>query len=200
MKLPFSWEDWQRWTAEWRSRRDLRALFDFLNGKSVAIVGNATSLLEHEHGSLIDEHEIVTRMNMGFPINPVAQGTRFDLWCFSSFRATRLAPPGFVAPRSVWMSPKFREQTDHGVDCYFYPVSHWRTLHRRFGARPSVGAMTIDLVSHAAPRQVTIIGFDFNRTKTYYETRELASPHDFAAEGRYVMELVKQRSWRFVAT
>jgi hypothetical protein len=32
-------------------------------------------------------------------------------------------------------------------------------------------------------RQVTVIGFDFNRSKTFYETRTLPSPHDFAAEG-----------------
>jgi Glycosyltransferase family 29 (sialyltransferase) len=199
MRLPFG-RDWQRWIAERRSRRDLQALLDFLDGKSIAIVGNATSLLDHQYGALIDEHEIVTRMNMGFPINPAAQGTRCDLWCFSNYRATLLAPRGFVAPRSVWMSPRFRDGTDHGVDCFFYPISYWRGLHDRFGARPSVGAMTIDLVSRSNPRQVTIIGFDFNRSKTFYEKRELASPHDFAAEARHVMDLVARRSWRFVAT
>lgn len=199
MRLPFGWH-WQRWMAERRSLRDLQALLGFLDGKSIAIVGNATSLLDHQYGALIDEHEIVTRMNMGFPINPAAQGTRCDLWCFSNFRATLLAPRGFVAPRSVWMSPKFRDQADHGVDCYFYPVSFWRKLNRQLGARPSVGAMTIDLVSRAKPRQVTIIGFDFNRSKTFYENRTQPSPHDFAAEARYVMDLVARRSWRFVAT
>jgi Glycosyltransferase family 29 (sialyltransferase) len=200
MRLAFGREAWQRWIAERRSRRELQALLDSLDGKSIAIVGNATSLLSYQYGSLIDEHEIVTRMNMGFPVDPAAQGTRFDLWCFSSYRATLQAPKGFVAPRSVWMSPKFRDRTDHGVGCYFYPMSYWRKLHHRFGARPSVGAMTIDLVSRSNPRQVTIIGFDFNRSKTFYEKRELASPHDFGAEERYVTELVARRSWRFVTT
>lgn len=196
MRLPFVW-DWQDWVAK---RRDLRALLNFLDGKSIAIVGNATSLLDHQYGGLIDEHEIVTRMNMGFPINPAAQGTRCDLWCFSSYRATRRSPQDFVAPRSVWMSPKYRDQPDHGLDCHFYPISYWRKLHRRLGARPSVGAMTIDLVSHAKPRRVTIIGFDFNRSKSFYENRTVPGPHDFAAEQRYVMDLVKERAWRFVAT
>jgi hypothetical protein len=189
----------RRWIAERRSRRALGALLASLDGKSVAIVGNATSLLAHEHGALIDGHDVVVRMNMGFPVDPAAQGTRFDLWCFSNYRATLQAPKGFVAPRSVWMSPKFRDWQG-GIEYCFYPMAYWRALRDRLGARPSVGAMTIDLVARASPRQVTIIGFDFNRSKTFYETRTLPSPHDFAAEERYVTDLIARRSWRFVAT
>lgn len=200
MKIPFGWKSWQRWITERRSRRDLQELLAFLAGKSIAIVGNATSLLDHQYGPLIDEHDIVTRMNMGFPINPAAQGTRCDLWCYSSFRVPRLAPKDFAAPRSVWMSPKFRDRPDYRLDCYFYPLSYWRRLRQRLGARPSVGAMTIDLISRSSPREVTIIGFDFNRSKTFYENRIQPSPHDFGSEERYIMELVKTRSWRFVAT
>ena len=98
------------------------------------------------------------------------------------------------------MSPKFRDQADRGTACCFYPVSYWRMLRRQLGARPSVGAMTIDLVARANPRQVTIIGFDFNRSKTVYETRTLPSPHDFTAEERHVIDLIARRSWRFVPT
>ena len=190
----------RRWLADGRTRRDLRALLASLDGRSVAIVGNATSLLAHRHGALIDGHDIVVRMNMGFPVDLAAQGTRFDLWCFSNYRATLQAPDGFAAPRSVWMSPKFRDRQGGGVDCCFYPLSYWQALHDKLGARPSVGAMTIDLVSRADPREVMIIGFDFNRSKTFYETRTLPSPHDFMAEERYVTDLIARRSWRFVAT
>ncbi|MBA4100013.1 MAG: hypothetical protein C0484_24975 [Rhodospirillum sp.] len=197
--MKFGLASLRRWIAERRSRRALRELLASLDGKSVAIVGNATSLLAHRHGALIDGHDVVVRMNMGFPVDAAAQGTRFDLWCFSNYRATLQAPDGFVAPRSVWMSPKFRDWQG-GIDCCFYPIADWRALRDRLGARPSVGAMTIDLVSRASPRQVTVIGFDFNRSKTFYETRTLPSPHDFAAEERYVTDLIARRSWRFVAT
>ena len=194
------WGSLRRWLAERRSRRELPALLASLDGRSVAIVGNAASLLSHRHGALIDGHDVVVRMNMGFPVDPAAQGTRFDLWCFSNDRATLQAPQGFVAPRAVWMSPKFRDRRAGTVDCCFYPIADWQALHDRLGARPSVGAMTVDLVSRASPRQVTVIGFDFNRSKTFYETRTLPSPHDFAAEERYITDLIARRSWRFVAT
>ena len=200
MRRKLGWAPVRRWIAARRSSRELCALLASLDGRSVAIVGNATSLLAHRHGALIDGHDIVVRMNMGFPVDPAAQGTRFDLWCFSNYRATLQAPDGFVAPRSVWMSPKLRDWRGGGVDCCFYPLPYWEALHDKLGARPSVGAMTIDLVSRAAPREVTIIGFDFNRSKTFYETRTLPSPHDVAAEERYVTDLIARRSWRFVAT
>jgi hypothetical protein len=190
----------ERWLADRRARRALVPVLALLEDRRVAIVGNAASLLHHSHGALIDQHDLVVRMNLGFPVNPAAQGRRFDLWCFSHHRVLRQTPPGFVAPTSVWMSPKFRDQADRGTACRFYPMSYWRMLRRQLGARPSVGAMTIDLVARASPRQVTIIGFDFNRSKTFYEIRTLASPHDFAAEERYVTDLIARRSWRFVAT
>ena len=191
----------KRWLADRRARRELAPVLALLEGQRVAIVGNAASLLRHSHGELIDQHDLVVRMNLGLPVNPAAQGRRFDLWCFSHHRVLRQAPPGFVAPSaSVWMSPKFRDQADRGIACHFYPMSYWRALRGQLGARPSVGAMTIDLVSRAKPREVTIIGFDFNRSKTFYETRTLPSPHDFATEERYVTDLIARRSWRFVAT
>jgi hypothetical protein len=200
MKLSLAPVRLRRWIVDRRERRGLQPLLDSLAGKSVAIVGNATSLLSHQHGALIDGHDIVARMNMGFPIDPAAQGTRFDLWCFSNYRATRQVPEGFVPPPAVWMSPRFRDIPADVGKCYFYPDSYWRRLRRLFGARPSVGVMTIDLVCHASPRQVTVIGFDFNRTKSFYENRTEPSPHDFVAEARYVTDLVAQRSWRFVTT
>jgi hypothetical protein len=197
MRLPFR-RNWQRWIADRRARRDLEALLEFLDGKSVAIVGNANSLLSHQYGSLIDEHEVVVRMNRGFPVNPEAQGTRFDLWCFSGPRVALERPKGFVVPRSVWMWHNRMKKEKVGLDCLVYPRSYWRALHDQLGARPSVGALTIDLISRAAPRKVTVIGFDFKRTKSVYQRYNHIGPHDFSAEARYVMEIVNQRSWRFV--
>jgi hypothetical protein len=199
MRFPFG-RNVRRWIADRGSRHAVQPLLEFLDGKSVAIVGNAASLMDHSHGAFIDEHEVVTRMNMGFPIHPEAQGHRFDLWCFSHFRVLHYAPEGFLMPRLVWMSPTFRDKADHGIDCYFYPLADWRALRDRLGSRPSVGAMTIDLVSRSAPRQVTILGFDFKRTDTFYDKGGPPGPHNFAAEARYIADLAARRSWQFVVT
>lgn len=205
MKVPYVWRVAQDWAEERRARKALKPLLQFLNGKSIAIVGNATSLLSHSYGPLIDGHEVVTRMNKGFPISPVAQGRRFDLWGFSNYRILAKTPKNLVCPRLIWMSPTYRERADRELssrqaECFFYPLKDWSALHERLGARPSVGAMTIDLISRSKPRQVTIIGFDFNRTKSFYENRTTPSPHDFATESRYVLGMVERLSWRFIAT
>jgi hypothetical protein len=192
---------WQRWIAERRSHRELNVLLAFLNGKSIAIVGNATSLLSHQYGPLIDGHEVVVRMNRGFPVNTAAQGTRFDLWCFSGSRAALHTPKGFTAPpRAVWMWHKRMRKELLGFDCIFYPRAYWQRLNDRLGARPSIGALTIDLVARATPREVTVIGFDFKRTGTFYQGFNHIGPHDFSAEARYVMDMVEKKGWRFVAT
>jgi hypothetical protein len=198
--IRFGFGYWRRWIAERRARLALRGLLDILDGKSIAIVGNAASLLSDQYGFLIDEHDIVVRMNRGFPVDAASQGTRFDLWCFSGFRAALNPPKGFVPPRSVWMSHRRMKKGRVGHDCIFYPRSYWRALRDRLGARPSIGALAVDLIARATPREVTVIGFDFKRTGTFYQDVNHIGPHDFAAEERYIMEVVQERSWRFVAT
>ena len=133
MRLPFSWAYWQRRIAERRERRELQALLDSLDGRSIAIVGNAISLLSHQYGSLIDGHEVVVRMNRGFPVNPAAQGVRFDLWCFSGPRVALERPKAFVAPPSVWMwhNRMKKEKVGPDFDCLLYP--------RPTGARCTIG-------------------------------------------------------------
>ncbi|SDQ20481.1 glycosyltransferase family 29 protein [Pseudovibrio sp. Tun.PSC04-5.I4] len=40
----------------------------FLDGKRIALVGNASSLLDSCHGEEIDRHDIVIRLNLGYPL------------------------------------------------------------------------------------------------------------------------------------
>ncbi|HWA47895.1 MAG TPA: glycosyltransferase family 29 protein [Dongiaceae bacterium] len=176
----------------------MQRLLDHLADRSVAIVGNATSLLAHAWGDIIDEHDVVVRMNRGIPVDPRAQGRKFDVCCFSTLRdhgaVLRQAAPTFA----VWMSPKFREEYDGSIDVCFYPLQFWQALHDKLNARPSVGAMTVDLVSRSAARAVTVIGFDFKRSGTFYAAGQHIGPHDYAAESRYVLDACAAKGWRFV--
>ena len=47
--------------------------------KSIAIVGNASSLLDHSFGQEIDSYDVIIRLNKGFIRNPESQGTRTDI-------------------------------------------------------------------------------------------------------------------------
>jgi hypothetical protein len=175
-------------------------LMAYLDGKSVAIVGNASSLLHHDCGAAIDGHDVVVRMNKGIPVNPAAQGRRWDICCFSTMPEIGDLLQK-ISPRfAVWMSPRARRKYERAPKLCFYPLDHWQALHDRLGQRPSVGAMTIDLVSRSAARTASVYGFDFKASGTFYTPDQHIGPHDYRAESRYVLDLSAQRSWRFVDT
>lgn len=173
---------------------------DYLAGKSVAIVGNASSLLSHAYGDLIDGHDVVVRMNRGVPFDPVAQGHKRDIWCFSTIPeigdALERASPRFA----IWMSPRARQHYQDAQGISFYPVDWWKSLRDALGARPSVGAMTVDLISRSAACAVSVLGFDFKASGTFYTAQQHVGPHDYRAESRYVLGMIEERSWRFVET
>lgn len=72
-----------------------------LHGKSVAVVGNGSSLFMDVKGVEIDSHDVVIRFGKGVPddFNAPHVGRRTDMWCFTSFRAD---PRAFRK-----MNPKF---------------------------------------------------------------------------------------------
>lgn len=204
MANPISWTRIKAWFTGASANPPIdaryRLLMDDLRGKSIAIVGNSQSLLLDTHGQDIDSHDIVVRMNMGFPSDPVAQGRRFDVWCFSTIGMARQATSLPPAKHAVWMSPKSRDEFDGSVPCCFYPLECWDALQAHLGSRPSVGAMTIDLVSRAVPGAVSIFGFDFKRTETFYNKSTAVGPHDYQAEERYAMDNTQRPGWRFIAS
>lgn len=55
---------------------------DIVNGKSVALVGNAASLLDQGKAAEIDAHDIVIRINMGLPevLGATRVGRKTDIW------------------------------------------------------------------------------------------------------------------------
>lgn len=179
---------------------DLAEVMAYLAGRSVAVVGNASSLLSHAYGDFIDGHDVVVRMNRGIPIDAIAQGCSLDICCFSTIPEIgdilERASPRFA----IWMSPRARRRYWGTPGVRFYALDHWQALRSRLGARPSVGALAIDLISRSAARTASILGFDFKASGTFYAAQQHLGPHDYRAESRYILGLVKERSWCFVDT
>jgi hypothetical protein len=74
------WLSWKRIEAAAAALLD--ALKQDLQGRSVAVVDNSAKQLAGLQGAPIDSHDVVVRMNNGFPIAPAAQGSRFGVWCY----------------------------------------------------------------------------------------------------------------------
>ena len=174
-------------------------LLMYLQGKRVALVGNAASILAQDYGGEIEDHDIVVRMNRGLPARAQSQGVRTDVLAFSVFPWVAGVYPKFNAKWSVWMSPRFRDTIDETFppEITFYDLSLWESLRARLGARPSVGAMALDFLSHASPARVSIFGFDFKTSGTFYEQHQHVGPHDYSAERAYCEEMTGANGWTF---
>lgn len=173
-----------------------------VSGRTVAVVGNASSLLALDHGGAIDAHALVVRMNRGLPMAPASQGRRTSILAFSTFAKVADIIPAFDADHLVWMSPKRRDEAAAlgalSAGVRFYDLSRWRRLSDRLGARPSVGAMVLDLMDQHAPGKVTIYGFDFKQSPTFYTPKDHIGPHDYRAEKLFCEALVSLRGWSLV--
>ena len=167
----------------------------------VALVGNAISLRDRPYGPDIDGHDVVIRINQGafVPLFPESTGVKTDaifitlngraiekLWMWARCKRK--------AKTVVAMSPKKRKAL--GIDLStlipVYPEQWHRELHERLGARPSTGAMAVDLLIRSVdnPSSISVYGFDFWGSPTTYSGVAQAAPHDPRAEEDFVVAAV----------
>lgn len=163
-----------------------------LEGKAVALIGNARSLAEGRQGAAIDAADLVIRINRAPMPAPESHGTRTD-WLALAVRLpdadrTRLSPS-----RILWMSPKRKRldwQTATSPGFYLHPLEDYRALKDRLAAPPTTGAMMIDLLLRAPLSSLTLHGFDFFASASLSGHRTADQvPHDFNAEAAWVEDL-----------
>lgn len=176
-------------------------LQSFLSGKSVAIIGNANSIFNDALGAEIDTHDVVIRINYGYIKDPVAQGSKTTIWAGSVALNEREVQEHFAPAYAMWMTPKRRSLPDYSPTfrrkLYMHPLEIWEILQKELAplgdgqARPTTGAMVVNfVVKHCSPSRVRLYGFDFFKTKTFYEKRlPKNKPHDFHAEEVWVEKL-----------
>jgi hypothetical protein len=168
---------------------------------SVALVGNATSLLASTFGPQIDSHDCVIRINQGafVPLGAATTGVRTDvlfmtLSGYAWEKAWMYGRGRRKAAMVVAMSPKNR--TVFGIDMAklvpSYPVEWHRELSETLGGRPSTGAMAVDLLRRTVSdiESVHLFGFDFWATPTTYTGTSNPSHHDPAAEEKWVKQVL----------
>lgn len=174
------------------------ALFDMLRGKSVAVVGNARSLLEKDFGPSIDAFDVVIRCNAA-PIPNVRSHGQKTTAIATSIELEKQIMSEKGASHLLWMSPPRNALPGWMLkwpDFFLYPKeNHRRLIERIGGGRPTTGLMVVDLLSCSPCRQVALYGFDFFKSQSLSSdrTRE-AAPHQFDAEEDYINELIRSDS------
>ena len=185
--------DLRLWTRPPLSQASLLAQLD---GKTVAIVGNAYSLSEKSFGAEIDSHDVVIRFNgAGIP-DVRSHGRRAD-WMATGIPFTPEMARAYGVKAVLWMSPNRKNlppwMSRRAIaDFYVHRPQESDRLAAELGvSRPSSGAMIIDLVlRNQRVKAVSLYGFDFFATLSYSGGHTAATaPHDFAKERRFVEAL-----------
>lgn len=159
-----------------------------IDGKSVALVGNAQALLSAGAGAAIDGHEFIMRFNAGYVSRPQHQGSRTDLvGVSSSMRPEHVAEGHHGAP--VFFLSVNRDRMRSGYlrsieALTIMPIGRFRALKDALGAKPSSGILALSVMRGFAPRSITLFGFDWKKTPTFYNTR--IGVHDWAAEAALI--------------
>lgn len=175
----------------------------YLSGKTVAVVGNASSALQAKNGDEIDAHDVVLRLNAGVPLpeQKRAIGSRTDVLSVGNLAVLkdsmhRLRTP----PDQVWFGkPSFsalgRREWPRLVKIAHYPI--WRIPSERMeglkdeiGAWPSGGLVAAFIVLEHAD-VIHLYGFDCFSSPTWWHTDRPAAkiPGPFRHEGE------KEREW-----
>ncbi|HCL67669.1 MAG TPA: hypothetical protein DIC56_23100 [Rhizobium sp.] len=174
-----------------------RLLSHLLDGKSVALVGNAVSLRDRAFGAAIDANDIVIRCNRAPIITTRSHGTRTD-WIATSIDIPEDVPRERGARLILWMSPKLKRLPSwlfHWPQVFMNSRAGNQRLAEHLGSRPSTGAMVIDLLVRSNCRSVELYGFDFfsGLSLSGVHTRE-TTPHDFGSEEVWVQQLLEMDS------
>lgn len=166
------------------------------NAKSVCLVGNASGIIDSQHGKLIDASDIVIRMNRGFPKKTTAQGSKTNILALSCKIKESDYEKLYGAPPIIWMTPKRTSipQWLSPFGLHYYPHAYWEALYKKLkNNRPSTGVMVVDLIcNYIKPDKLRLIGFDFKKTDTLFEKKTHLGPHNWALEREYVLDLIHQ--------
>jgi len=184
----------------------------YIQGKRVALVGNAASLFGTQYGSEIDDHEVVIRINTPAiffqDLTPRhSHGTRIHVWAFWDYlryttsdhrnKPDRLLEALWNSDRynilDLNMTNKKNEGFKWNENEFFFEVK--QNMLRETG-NPSAGLCVMYLLNECNPQVVNVYGFDFKRTPTFsnptYDVDENRFDsffrHDYQFEEQYAKQ------------
>lgn len=171
----------------------------FVEGKTVAVVGNAESLFQYSYGKQIDAHDIVVRINkpaIFYDDRPCIEshGEKLDLWVFWDYgHFKNKVDPAKLPPRlneffnhgdykifstNMKMTRQWFLWGDPGEPIWEY--SRYKLIEenilkytdKKTRRNPSTGLLFLLTLKHFNPSKVDVYGFDFKRTQTFGEEEQ----------------------------
>ena len=164
---------------------------EVLNGKSVAIIGNAQSLFKYKLGREIDLHDVVIRINRSASLCFVSKyktihtthGTKTSIWAFSFADTMKsvLSRNSNKADYLLQMNDSTKNKVNHSFK--FDSISRLDIMelkeklnqyhdNKDVAYGPSTGLRVLDFVSKFQPQTVNVYGFDWKETPTFYDIKK----------------------------
>jgi len=135
-------------------------LKNFVENKIIGLVGNASLILEKNYSTHIDDNDTVLRFNRGIPTHPY-QGKKFDILCCSGKPIIEdlldQIPPNVIILYGKDLQNKYLQQLREKLNLVTKKQ------------KASTGLLFLTHVISLKPKQINLYGFDWNKTKTYYE-------------------------------
>ena len=155
----------------------IQTVLDYIKGKNVAIVGNAKSIFDHKFGSDIDKADIVIRFNKGFILNKESQGTKTDILMLACDLDNE-SVDSYNAKIVISRSNKYQNKHDYILDSKDREVLR----NKIYINTPTTGFIATDICMTANAKSITLYGFDFEKTPTFYNPQGYKTPHHYRKE------------------
>ena len=176
--------------TKWTKGSSMKEIFA---DKDVVVIGNALSLNEKKLESLIGENTLTCAFNRGVErFKPdvaflsIADGwnTEVDIGNAVSIHVSSEGRPSLTAD-------------------YTIPMRVINKLKPHVGYRPSSGCIANAFLSQRllGIKSVTLIGFDFKQTPTYYDqkTSSADEPHDYVRERKFTISyFIHERNYNII--
>jgi hypothetical protein len=163
-------------------------MLEWFKDKDVALIGSAGALFEQEYGKQIDEHEVVVRINRGVIIkSQKSQGSKTDYWAIGKPKTVSDIISNYKFKGNIHLAETDRNPKHPNIDFYI-PISILNKLkspneynHRK----PSSGLMILYYIFQCKPKSLSLYGFDWNKSGTWYHIPWNHS-HDWQCEEKYI--------------
>ncbi len=177
-------------------KKSLTEIQKFCKGKRICLIGNADSVLDKlDEKRNIDSFDIVCRMNRGDPRGKEKFiGSRTDIHFLSTSMSNHNIKKHFDPKFVIWMTICTRLAHPWVLrNAIQNPKEDWNSLYNELKINPTTGIMALKfLLNHIDFKALTIYGFDFFKTKTWYNTKiDSGQKHSGEKEEKLFMSMIK---------
>ena len=172
---------------------------EYCKDKRIAILGNSRIILKEKLGDHIDSHQIVLRMNMGYPKPDLHSliGRRTDIWSAAMADQTKQRHfHGLFKDRKFTLWPWYDLSTmiaEIRENTYAFPPAFYKEILGECGSIPSSGCLIVNyFIRHIEYEALTVAGFDFFKTPNFHRSEIVTAHHQPRKEEDFMVPVLKK--------